>query len=145
MVQKPNRLKTCCSPCGGWLAAVCIVLVLTGCGRRDGPPRFRLSGTVTHAGKPVPAGSVSFVPDVSKGNNGPSGLAKIKDGHFDTAEGTGHVGGPHIISVAGMDGVATPDLPRGTPLFPSYKISVDLPKEDSTQDIDVPVSRNGKR
>lgn len=145
MVQKQIRLKTRVFALGGWLVTACSLLVLTGCSRSDGPPRYRLSGTVTHAGKPVPAGSVSFVPDVSEGNNGPGGLAKIKDGRFDTAEGTGHVGGPHIISVTGMDGVASPDLPRGTPLFPSYKMSVDLPKEDSTQDIDVPASRNGKR
>lgn len=140
MVHVPFRLATRLSLHGGWLLAVGSLLVLVGCDGSDGPPRYHLSGTITYAGKPVPAGSVSFIPDASKGNQGPGGLARIKDGHFDTSEGTGHVGGPHVVAITGMDGVAQPELPRGTPLFPRYKLTMDLPKEDSTHDFDVPTA-----
>jgi hypothetical protein len=140
MTQKRIRIATWLFRHGGSLLVAGSLLFLAGCGGgSDGPQRYRLSGTVAHAGKPVPSGSVSFIPDTSKGNSGPGGRAPIQDGRFDSAEGTGHVGGPHIVTVTGMDGVPDVDLPRGRRLFPSYKITLDLPKEDSTHDIEVPV------
>lgn len=123
------------------------LMLLVGCGGgSDGPTRYHLSGTVTFGGKPVPAGSVTFTPDSSKGNRGPAGSTPIKDGKFDTnMAGTGHVGGPHVLSVTGLDGVTSPDLPMGTPIFADYKMSVDLPKQDSMQDIDVPAPGKAAR
>lgn len=129
----------------GWLLAASSLLVWVGCGGSGGPERYHLSGTVTYAGKPVPAGTVSFVPDTSKGNSGPGGSAPIKDGTFDTSNGTGHVSGPHVVTVAGFDGVATPEMPVGTSLFGDYQTSIDLPKQDGTQAFDIPAERQGRR
>lgn len=61
------------------LALVC------GCGGQGGPPRgktSKVSGTITWQGKPVPYGSVTFVPDRSKGNKGRAGTGSIKDGKY---------------------------------------------------------------
>lgn len=129
----------------GWrsvLAAGCCAAVLVGCGGGggDGPPRFRVSGKVTFDGKPVPAGMVYFTPNTEKGNRGPAGSAPIRNGYYDTNSGKGTVGGPHFISVDGFDGNSTVDRPHGNPLFAPYSIEVDLPKADSTRDLEVPAS-----
>jgi hypothetical protein len=121
--------------------ALLAVLVCCGCG--DGAPaRYDVSGTVTLDGSPVPGGSITFEPDRSKGNQGPAGYAKIKDGKYDTSgEGSGTIGGPHIVKITGLGGETDPDLfPEGMPLFPEYQTSVDLPEEETTQDFDVPAS-----
>lgn len=115
-------------------------IVLVGCGERP-PTQYHVSGNVTFGGKPVPAGSILFEPDTTKGNQGPAGFAKIKDGKYDTRNsGQGTVGGPHVVRITGLDGIPAEELPEGALLFPEYKTEVDLPKQNSTQDFDVPAS-----
>jgi hypothetical protein len=122
-------------------AAVAGVLVLSGCGGDSGPQRYNVSGSVTFDGKPVPAGSVLFEPDRSKGNSGPAAAVKIKDGKYDSKiDGKGTVGGPHVVKITGMDGVPQEDFPDGTVLFAEYSTTVDLPKGDGVQDFDVPAT-----
>src|SRR5262249_5206369 len=109
-------------------------LLALGCGgRSDGPPRYRVSGAITFDGKPVPAGLVVISPDLSKKNDGPQGVAEIRNGRFDTRWGKGVVGGPRRITVGGSE---TPD---GKPLC-RYEFAADLPRQDSTRDIEVPRS-----
>jgi hypothetical protein len=115
--------------------------VVLGCG---GDGSHRVSGTVTFAGAPVPAGKVYFLPDGTKGNQGPTGFADIKDGKYDTTTGRGAVAGPVIIAVEGIDPSSKPAKadPSGEitakVLFPRYEITADLPTADSTKDILVP-------
>ena len=47
------------------------LLLFIGCNRDTGPARYDLKGSITYAGKPVPAGYILFAPDKSKGNDGP--------------------------------------------------------------------------
>ncbi|ASV74064.1 hypothetical protein THTE_1462 [Thermogutta terrifontis] len=109
-------------------------LLLSGSGG-GGPKTYHVSGTVTLDGKPVPAGSILFEPDQSKGNTGPAGFAKIKDGKYDTRQnGRGTVGGPHVVRIIALDGVPAEELPEGTPLAPEYVTHVDLPKENNHQE-----------
>jgi hypothetical protein len=106
------------------------LLVLAGCGE-SGPPRYDLSGSVLYGGAPIPAGSVLIAPDAAQGNSGPAISVKIQNGKYDTKEqGVGHVGGPHVLTVSGMDG--------GVRLFPPYEIKADLPKQEGVQDLEVP-------
>lgn len=112
-----------------------------GCGGASGPARYKLSGTVTYDGKPVPAGEVAFEPDSSKGNSGPGSLTLIKDGKYQTEPDKGVVGGPYIVRIAGFDGVPVGDSTEGTGLFPRYETKVDLPKQDGTQDFTVPAAK----
>ena len=116
---------------------------LVGCGGNDGPARYNVSGTVTYQGKALPAGRIYFTPDASQGNRGPQGFATIENGAYSTSDsGKGTVGGPHKVSIAGFDGVAVQEmddmLEMGKPLFAPYETTVDLPKEASTNDFDVP-------
>jgi hypothetical protein len=123
-------------------AAVVLAWSSTGC---DGESVYRVSGTVTFMGKPVPAGKIYFMPDSSKGNTGPTGYADIKDGKYDTSNGgRGSMAGPVIIAIEGIDPSGPP--PKADPegevtakvLFARYETSADMPKSSSTKDIEVP-------
>ena len=129
------RLRWICLPI---LLASVGFLAVAGCGSDDGPKRYDLSGTVTFAGKPIPAGSIVFQPDSSAGNSGPQGVAEIRDGQYDTADGKGLIGGPHIVRITGFDGVAENEMEVVPPLFAEYQIKSDLPKESGTMDFEVP-------
>jgi hypothetical protein len=126
---------------GALLAAV-LVCASFGCrGGDDGPPRFQLAGTVTFAGAPVPAGTIVFEPDTSRGTQGPQGIATITDGKYDTSlpGGRGGVGGHTIVRITGISGPADTgnDTPK-KPLFEDFELRQELPKSNSTQDFQVP-------
>ena len=62
----------------------------------------RVSGVVTHNGKPIPKGLIFFDPQA----DGPQGFANIVNGKYDTAEqGQGVRGGAYNVRVNGFDGV----------------------------------------
>jgi hypothetical protein len=129
----------------GWGPLASGLLLLAGCQRSDAVTRYDVAGTVTFAGKAVPAGIILFTPDAAKNNRGPAGFAKVKDGKYDTRlEGKGTVGGPQIVVITGFDG-SPPDeeglLPDGKPLFSDFTTSVDLPKEETTHDFQIPGKR----
>lgn len=118
------------------LAAACLAL---GCGSA-GPPEYHISGTVTHGGDPIPAGSVSLIPDASQGNSGRAVSIEIRDGQFDSRwQGTGHQGGAFLVRVTGLDGRQDDEFfPKGVALFPDYEFEMELPEADSTESIEVP-------
>jgi hypothetical protein len=112
-----------------------------GCNQGDGPVVYHVNGSVSFNGQPVQAGQITFEP--ASGNSGPAGVAVIKDGKFDTKlEGQGTVGGPHTAIIQGFDGNADPahELPMGKPLFVDYRSSLDLPKEEGSQNFEVPAA-----
>lgn len=114
---------------------------LTGCGSSDeGPKRYTLSGKATYAnGKPIPAGEINFAPDSSQGNSGPGASARIKEGAYATEPGKGIIGGKHVVTIIGYDGVPFGESTDGKPLFAKpYETQVDFPKQDSTRDFAVP-------
>jgi len=114
---------------------------LLGCS--SGEKRYRVSGSVTFKGKPVPEGYIVFEPDSSKGNQGGPGRAKILDGKYDTSEGenVGVLGGPHLIIIQGFDkmitGLSGQEVTLPKSLFTDYRVSVDLPKKDGVMDFEV--------
>ncbi len=121
-----------------------VVLALSGCSGASGPTRYDLSGTVSYAGKPVPAGEVSLEPDGSRGNTGPGSMAEIKDGKYQTEPGKGILGGPYVVRIMGFDGIPAGDSSVGTALFPPYETRVDFPREATTRDFAIEPSK-GRR
>src|SRR5688572_30585859 len=103
-------------------------------GCQKGEKLFRVSGTVTYDGKPVPKGLIHFDPTA----DGPQGFANIQDGKYDTGQQNGIKGGTYNIRVNGFNGVPGPDAPFGQALFPEYRGAKDLPEADSTYDLDIP-------
>ena len=123
----------------GWKAVglVAIASVFLGCSAQE-EKLYRVFGTVTHAGKPIPKGTISFDPT----GDGPMGFASIEDGRFDTAQkGKGVRGGKYNVRVGGFTGVPGPDAPFGQALFPEYNGTAELPAEDANYDLDVPKGR----
>lgn len=128
---------------GRWrLGLVAVAAALAaGCGR--GERLYHVQGMVTFAGKPVPKGTIVFEPDTSRGNRGSAGFAQIVQGRYDTrvGEGKGTVGGPHLVRILGLDGIPRGELVNGSPLFPEYNTTADLPQADTTLDFQVPTRR----
>jgi|SRR5262245_30486206 len=115
---------------------VCGLGASVGCSKHE--KLYRVSGIVTHGGKPIPKGAIHFVPK----EDGPQGFANIWDGKYDTAkEGKGVRGGSYNIRVNGFDGKEANEAPFGQALFPEHNGAKDLPQEDSTYDLDVPKNR----
>ena len=121
--------------------AVSAALCILGCrpAAKKGPTRYAVSGRITFGGDPVPIGTIAFEPDASAGNTGPAGYGDIKSGTYVTQGRFGAVGGPHFVRIKGF---APPDPANAEaapiPLFRDYTTKVDLPRERSTQDFDVP-------
>ena len=127
--------------CSACLLFAVACLAFIGCSNR--PRRYPVSGTVTYAGQPLPAGVIFFDPDVTKQNKGPQGYALIKDGRYDTAAsgGKGVVGGPYLVRIDGFDGKPGRELPMGNALFTHFQQLINLPEAASTQDFDVPAKK----
>jgi hypothetical protein len=124
-------------PVWNWMTAVVLGLAaLAGCAKEE--KLYRVSGTITHNGKPIPKGVIHFDPR----EEGPSGFANIVNGKYDTSEqGKGVRGGEYDIRVNGFDGKEANEAPFGQALFPEYTGAKELPKEDSTYDLDVTKKR----
>jgi hypothetical protein len=132
--------------CAG-VMAVLLGIILAGCqGKIDGPMRYHVSGEVTYEGKPLPYGQIRFVPDTSAGNSGPAGFSEIIDGRYDTRlTGKGTVGGPHTVVIDGCKSRPRPEEDgddiekiKARTLFTDFKTTLDLPKQNATENIDVP-------
>lgn len=142
-----DRLKHCRNT-PAVVAAIALLTVLalacySGCGRPSGPHRFRVQGSATFAGKPIPVGDIIFEPDSTAGNKGPQGMATIRDGKYVTESSKGVIGGPHRIRITGYDGVSTDDSKPAKPLFPEFSATADFPKAASEKDFDVPANWKG--
>jgi hypothetical protein len=116
-------------------------ILAAGCG---GPAAVRVpvAGTVTHDGRPVPAGRVELLPDTARGGSGPAGYATIVDGRFDTrASGRDIAPGPTLAVVRGTDGRPGPveGQESGQPLFEPHSHPFDAAQGMSPIVIDVPV------
>src|SRR5438309_8875805 len=125
------------------LRTVLLLAMLLGASSCSGKPSGRVDvwGTVKFKDQPVPAGLIVMNPDLSQGNDGPQGMAEIRGGRFDTRQlDKGAPSGPVIFMIDGFDGVAQGESPSGKPLFIGYKVQLDLPKQASEQNIDVPNS-----
>jgi hypothetical protein len=129
----------------GVLPVAAALLLVAGCGGSKAPPRYNLSGKVTYRGAAVPHGTIFFLPDKAKGNVGPPISVPIANGVYKTLPGRGPTGGPYLVTVTsfeinfsrklGLDGKPLPE-----PLFPSFQVNIDLPKQDSTHDFVVPAA-----
>lgn len=114
-----------------------IVAVAGGCGPRDKRIRNRVTGAITYGGHPVVAGEILFLPDDSKQNRGPQGLAIIKDGRYDTkgSRAPGIDGGDMFIEV-------TAYLDEKRSRVVTYHYQAELGRSpEMTLDIDIPTKK----
>ena len=66
------------------LLTVSVLFGVAGCGSGTDPASFvRVDGHISYQGKPLTCGTIVFVPDPMRGNNGPLASATIeRDGRF---------------------------------------------------------------
>ena len=127
----------------GALQLAAVLSLMAGCGGAKDPPRFDISGKVTYGGAPVPRGLAIFAPDKVKDNDGPWASAAIVDGNYKTLPGKGTIGGPHVVTIDGFDGIPSKEkVPRrrdamGKHLF-RVQLNVNLPREAATHDFVIP-------
>src|SRR5437773_436859 len=132
--HRPRLLLAARAPVAALIAA------FSGCAAERGPTRYHVSGEVTIAGEPVPYGEVLFTPDSGKGNSGPQGIAIIENGKYDTAatRAPGVAGGATVVQVTAL-------ADRSGKLIGEYQFSIDLPKADTTHNIEIPASAMQKK
>jgi hypothetical protein len=90
-----------------WSAPGLLALALAGCGPDHGLDLGRVRGKVTYKGEPVRYGTVFFVPDKSKGTEGPPAQGTIQDdGTYilsTDSGGDGALVGHHKVGLTGLD------------------------------------------
>lgn len=115
-------------------------LLALGCSSK--PPPSQISGKVTFKGEPVPAGWISFTPDVAKGGLGQVQLFQINDGVYDssTQSPPGIVPGSYLIRIAGFDGKQIPFYVQGKQIFNPIQDEIVVPDGASEKDFVIPES-----
>jgi hypothetical protein len=132
-------------PRSRWIVVTLLGVVAAlncGCGEK---PRTvaHLSGSVTLNGKPVPAGFINFLPDVTAGNSGEVKAFPIIDGKYNTAEGSnpGIYPGVNKVMISGFDGKPSGDLwPKGKQIFNPIDLMETVPDGTTTKDFVIPPS-----
>lgn len=124
---------------GQSLVVACAVF-LGGCGGESGPPRFHIAGNINYDGQPIPFGEIVFEPDGEAENKGPSTRLQVVNGAYSSKSknARGTIGGAMVVRITGTDGEESGTQKYGAPLFKEHVEKVELPKEDSTYDFDVP-------
>lgn len=116
--------------------ALVLVIILAGCSSK--PKMAQLSGKVTFKGQPVPAGFISFTPDIGQGE---IRVLQIKDGVYDSAHQMppGIPPGHYTLRISGFDGVRIPRWGQGKQIFNEWiDIDFTIPEGTSTKDFEVP-------
>jgi len=107
------------------------------------PKPVQLSGKVTFKGQPVPAGYITFMPDVGNGNRGTTKLIRIKDGVYDSSQeppDQSLTPGAYQVRIAGFDGQVLPRFNQGKQIFNPVEESLVVPDKTTTKDFTIPDS-----
>lgn len=117
------------------------------CGCKKEPKLSKISGTITFKGQPVPAGYISFTPDVANGNSGPLRVFQIKNGVYDSSldippgMSPGLPEGNYFVRIAGFDGKVIPFFGQGKQIFNEVTdLEHKVPEGVSTKDFVIPES-----
>lgn len=123
------------------LIVLFFLIGLLGCGPGK-PALTEISGTITFKGEPIPAGDISFTPDVSI-SNGELRMYMVKDGKFNSEETpeSGLLPGKYKVRVNGYDGVQIPNFYSGKQIFNAVEMEMDIaPGEKVAKDVVIPES-----
>jgi hypothetical protein len=78
--------------------ASALVVMLAGCAEESGPPRLPVSGKVTLDGKPLPSGTITFLP----AGKGAAASVPITDGSFIVGRSEGPGPGTHKVEIVSV-------------------------------------------
>ncbi len=119
------------------LSVLLLLLVMVGC---DSKPKLtEISGTVTFKGQPIPAGDVSFTPEVSV-TGGQLQMYMVKDGKYDSAQTpeSGLLPGKYKVRINGYDGKQIPNYFSGKQIFNAVEEQIEITAGKMTKDFVVP-------
>lgn len=119
------------------LSVLLLLLVLVGCESK--PTLTEISGTVTFKGQPIPAGDVSFTPEVSVAG-GQLQMYMVKDGKYDSTQtpGMGLLPGKYKVRINGYDGKQIPNFYSGKQIFNAVEEQIEITSGKMTKDFVVP-------
>jgi hypothetical protein len=122
------------------LGVIAFLPLAAGCSSRPQP--VQLSGKVTFKGQPVPAGWISFTPDVATGGLGGVKVYQIKDGVYDSAQESQPplIPGTYQVRIAGFDGKKEPFFGQGKQIFNPIEDTYIVPGGTTTKDFAIPES-----
>jgi hypothetical protein len=128
------------------LAAAAFLALAVGCSSKG--KVAQISGKVTFKGQPVPAGWISFTPDVAAGGTGKVKTFQIVDGTYDStrdvpASKEDEVSlkpGPYQVRIAGFNGKKEPFFGQGKQIFNPIEDKYTVPEGSSTKDWVIPES-----
>lgn len=122
------------------VVAAAFMALAVGCSSK--PKLAQLSGKVTFKSQPVPAGWISFTPDVAAGGIGEVKVFQIKDGQYDSSKEvpSGLKPGVYLIRIAGFDGKVIPFYGQGKQIFNPVEDKYTVPEGNSTKDFVIPPS-----
>lgn len=116
-----------------------LLLGLVGCNSK--PKLTEISGTVTFKGQPIPAGDVSFTPDVSV-VGGQLQMYMVKDGKYDSTQTPemGLLPGKYKVRINGYDGKQIPNYFSGKQIFNPVEEQIEITSGKMTKDFVIPES-----
>jgi hypothetical protein len=119
------------------LSVLFLLLVLVGCESK--PTLTEISGTVTFKGQPIPAGDVSFTPEVSVAG-GQLQMYMVKDGKYDSTQTPemGLLPGKYKVRINGYDGKQIPNFYSGKQIFNTVEEQIEITAGKMTKDFVVP-------
>jgi hypothetical protein len=122
------------------LGVTAFLALAAGCSSKPQPAQ--LSGKVTLKGQPVPAGWISFTPDVATGGLGGVKVYQIKDGVYDSAQESQPplIPGTYQVRIAGFDGKKEPFFGQGKQIFNPIEDTYVVPSGTTTKDFVIPES-----
>ncbi len=111
-------------------------------GCKQSPKVSHISGNVTFKGEPVPAGYITFTPDVAAGTLGQVVGFQIQNGKYDSASNDppGLVPGKYKVRIGGFDGKRIPMWGQGKQIFNPVEDQCEVPTGETTKDFEVPAS-----
>jgi hypothetical protein len=113
-----------------------LLVFAAGCGGGDALPRERVSGKVTLDGKPLPTGSIQFLPEGGGDARNPalSAGATINEGDYDIPRQSGLLPGNYKVTIsAAAGGAAAPaNEAPGPAQAPAQDIVPEKYNKDST-------------
>ena len=99
--MKPRDPAFYLTPTPALIGCVLIGCGLAGCGGGEPWERASVSGAVTVDGRPLEAGTITFVP--ADGVAGPKATAAVADGFYSLPIGHGPAAGPHRVEIRRRD------------------------------------------
>ncbi|MFO0825712.1 MAG: hypothetical protein U0792_21755 [Gemmataceae bacterium] len=113
----------------------CVAVLLVGCPSKPVP----VSGKVTRAGAPLPAGYITFEPDAASGTTGPGATTTISDGVFTMPPNHALTPGKYLVRIGPPLLGSGMDAKLAATAFKPWESTAEIPSGGAALTFEVPV------